>query len=216
MKRLLIIILFIVILINNVSATTFHGSIYDLSLNKINGVIIEVNSEPVQRLISNDGSYSFDLERGEYIITAKKLPNEKIAEEKISISSAGDFNIDLFADIDLPEEELLREINEDFTGELSFESISYFKIILWLLIISIILFLIMDYKKKNSNDMSDDLSVKVIDIIKSEGERISQKDLRKHFPLSEAKISLVISELESKNKIEKIKRGRGNILILKK
>jgi len=216
MKRLLIIILFIVILINNVSATTVHGSIYDLSLNKINGVIIEVNSEPVQRLISNDGSYSFDLERGEYIITAKKLPNEKIAEEKISISSAGDFNIDLFADIDLPEEELLREINEDFTGELSFESISYFKIILWLLIISIILFLIMDYKKKNSNDMSDDLSVKVIDIIKSEGERISQKDLRKHFPLSEAKISLVISELESKNKIEKIKRGRGNILILKK
>ena len=216
MKRLLIIILFIVILINNVSATTVHGSIYDLSLNKINGVIIEVNSEPVQRLISNDGSYSFDLERGEYIITAKKLPNEKIAEEKISISSAGDFNIDLFADIDLPEEELLREINEDFTGELSFEGISYFKIILWLLIISIILFLIMDYKKKNSNDMSDDLSVKVIDIIKSEGERISQKDLRKHFPLSEAKISLVISELESKNKIEKIKRGRGNILILKK
>ncbi|MBU0461991.1 MAG: transcriptional regulator, partial [Nanoarchaeota archaeon] len=50
---------------------------------------------------------------------------------------------------------------------------------------------------------------------KNEG-RITQKELRKEIPLSEAKISLLISELEHKSKIEKIKKGRGNIIILKK
>ena len=55
----------------------------------------------------------------------------------------------------------------------------------------------------------------LIKIIKDNGGRITQKELRKHFPLSEAKVSLMITELESKGKIEKIKKGRGNIIILK-
>ena len=55
-----------------------------------------------------------------------------------------------------------------------------------------------------------------VDLIKKEGGRISQKDLRKQIPLSEAKISLMIAELESKGVIDKIKKGRGNIIILKK
>ena len=55
----------------------------------------------------------------------------------------------------------------------------------------------------------------VMDIIKKHGGRITQKELRKEMPLSEAKVSLLISELEHKNKIEKIKKGRGNIIILK-
>ena len=33
------------------------------------------------------------------------------------------------------------------------------------------------------------------------------------FPDSEAKISLVLTELEAKGKIKKIKKGRGNIII---
>ena len=64
-----------------------------------------------------------------------------------------------------------------------------------------------DYNK----DLND-----VIDIIKKEGGRTTQKDIRKQIPLSEAKISLMIAELEHKGVIEKIKKGRGNIIILKK
>ena len=55
----------------------------------------------------------------------------------------------------------------------------------------------------------------VLKIIREEGGRTTQKDIRKKIPLSEAKISLMVSELEAKGKIEKIKKGRGNIIILK-
>ncbi len=33
--------------------------------------------------------------------------------------------------------------------------------------------------------------------------------------LSEAKISLILTELEHKGKVEKIKKGRGNVILLK-
>ena len=44
-------------------------------------------------------------------------------------------------------------------------------------------------------------------------ERTTQKDLRKQIPLSEAKISLIVAELEHEGKIKKIRKGRGNILV---
>ncbi|RME31019.1 hypothetical protein D6789_04015 [Candidatus Woesearchaeota archaeon] len=56
---------------------------------------------------------------------------------------------------------------------------------------------------------------RVLTLIKKAGGRITQKDLRKQLPESEAKVSLMIAQLEAQGKIQKIKRGRGNILILK-
>ena len=61
---------------------------------------------------------------------------------------------------------------------------------------------------------SEDLAG-ILKIIKEEGGRTTQKDIRKQIPLSEAKISLMVSELEAKGKVQKIKKGRGNIIILK-
>jgi predicted HTH transcriptional regulator len=55
----------------------------------------------------------------------------------------------------------------------------------------------------------------ILSFIKEEGNRTTQKDIRKKFPLSEAKISLMIAELEAKGKVEKIKKGRGNIIVIK-
>jgi uncharacterized membrane protein len=54
----------------------------------------------------------------------------------------------------------------------------------------------------------------VLKIIKEEGGRTTQKNIRKKIPLSEAKISLMISELEAAGKVKKIKKGRGNIIVL--
>ena len=56
----------------------------------------------------------------------------------------------------------------------------------------------------------------VLNFIKDEGGRTTQKDIRKKIPLSEAKISLMISELESSGDVKKIKKGRGNIIVLNK
>ena len=73
------------------------------------------------------------------------------------------------------------------------------------------------YDVKIIDCVIDDLSEEdFLEIIKKEGGRTTQKDIRKEIPLSEAKTSLMIAELEHKGIIEKIKKGRGNIIILKK
>lgn len=58
----------------------------------------------------------------------------------------------------------------------------------------------------------DVLKKQVIETLEKE-KRMLQKDLRKKFNVSEAKISLLITELEAEGKIKKIKRGRANILV---
>ena len=61
--------------------------------------------------------------------------------------------------------------------------------------------------------VGDDDAEKVLNFIKQE-KRTTQKDIRKEFPVSEAKISLILTELESKGKIKKIKKGKTNVVIL--
>lgn len=69
-------------------------------------------------------------------------------------------------------------------------------------------------QKNPASSPNDDLQ-SIISFIEKEGGRTTQKELRKHFPYSEAKISLMLAELEHKATLEKIKKGRGNIIILK-
>jgi len=55
----------------------------------------------------------------------------------------------------------------------------------------------------------------VVDIIKANGGRITQRDLRSRINYSEAKVSLMVSDLENRGIIGKFKKGRGNIIVLK-
>ncbi|KAF5422279.1 MAG: putative membrane protein [Candidatus Methanomarinus sp.] len=54
----------------------------------------------------------------------------------------------------------------------------------------------------------------VIEILSRSDGRITQKDLRGKLRCSEAKVSLMIADLEARGLIQKIKKGRGNIIIL--
>ncbi len=54
----------------------------------------------------------------------------------------------------------------------------------------------------------------VLAIMDKNGGRITQLDLRKALPYSEAKVSLIVSDLESRGLVKKIKKGRGNVLIM--
>ena len=200
------IILLILLSIQLVQASTIHGTIYDLSLTPIKNVIIEVDSQPPQKLVSKDGTYSFSLQKGEYTISAKTLSqdiNATTEEKIIIIDEEGNYILDLFL---LPEIESKNESKLNWT---------------WLIIPALLIVLAIFYFKKKkpktqeTKEETTDSADKVLQIIKEAGGRITQKDLRKHFPLSEAKVSLMITELESKGKIEKIKKGRGNIIILK-
>ncbi len=54
----------------------------------------------------------------------------------------------------------------------------------------------------------------VLSIIRERGGRITQKDLRLRLNCSEAKASLMITDLEDRGLVKKVKKGRGNVIIL--
>ncbi|MDK2892126.1 winged helix-turn-helix transcriptional regulator [Methanohalophilus sp.] len=68
-------------------------------------------------------------------------------------------------------------------------------------------------EKNEDKELPEDLE-KIVEIIKSNGGRITQKELRQKVDYSEAKVSLMIADLENRGIIRKFKKGRGNIIIL--
>ncbi len=55
----------------------------------------------------------------------------------------------------------------------------------------------------------------IIDILEKLGGRMTQKDLRTRLNCSEAKVSLMITDLENRGLVHKVKKGRGNIILLR-
>ncbi|MDG6243839.1 MAG: winged helix-turn-helix transcriptional regulator [Methanolobus sp.] len=64
-----------------------------------------------------------------------------------------------------------------------------------------------------SQDLPADLR-ELVDIIARNDGRITQRELRTKVRHSEAKVSLMISDLESRGIVRKYRKGRGNIVIL--
>jgi uncharacterized membrane protein len=63
------------------------------------------------------------------------------------------------------------------------------------------------------DELPDDLR-EVVSILANNDGRITQKDLRIKVKHSEAKVSLMVSDLESRGIVRKFKKGRGNVIIL--
>jgi uncharacterized membrane protein len=227
MKNGVVILFLFLVVAEACLASTIHGTVYDSGLDPVRNVVVEVNSIPSQRFIAKDGSYSFSLSRGDYVVTTRY--NGMVAHENITIvDDSGDYVIDLFLFPTFEDEEgLLNDSNFD-VGNITLPK-SQPSVLPFVILVIIILalgagFIIFYVKLKKraekefaSNPKEDigDLDT-FVKFIKEEGGRVTQKDIRKKFPLSEAKISLMISELEHKGLIEKIKKGRGNIIVLKK
>lgn len=219
MKKLLLLLMFL-ILIESCLAATIHGTVYDESLKVVKDAVVEVNSVPQQRMVAKDGLYSFTLPKGDYEITVKHDGLE--AEEELTIEQDGDYVLDLFLFPTFSDEdELLTEADISIEDEYFQEESYALYYIIGAVVLVVVLFLFYFFRKKEPEikvgieDVEDEAE-KVLSFIKKEGGRITQKDIRKHFGVSEAKISLVITELEHKNKIQKIRKGRSNIIILKK
>ena len=239
---MIIILIFLVITItSNVQAATVHGKIYGPDLLLVKNAVVEINSVPKQNMVSSDGIYSFVLPQGSYVIEAF-YTNQGVLlydSENISVPNEGDFNLDLilfettdFEDIDFDESEI--KIIEELLKEKS--KINYWMIagIIFAIaaIVTISYFIYKSRKKKKptkrkqrrkfrakeikaeEKPIGDEVMSKTLSILKRE-KRVVQKDIRKELGVSEAKASLVIAELEAQGKVQKIKRGRGNIIIYK-
>ena len=212
------------------NAATIYGTIYDLSLKKLSNARVEINTSPKQLLVAQNGTYSFSVPNGRYAVKAQLMQKNTViasVQENITINQDGSYVLDLilFPDVEEGVEEPGIEVNGNVIDETGNENNVILAGIIVLLVSGIAAGAyyvktrkpqeakehIEEIKSEPDNDMEQ-----LIGIIKKEGGRTTQKDIRKQIPLSEAKISLMIAELEHKGVVEKIKKGRGNIIILKK
>lgn len=238
MRKILFLVLFLVLFVNISYAAMIFGDIYDISLDKVRDVIVEVDTVPKQIYIAKNGSYAFNVPIGDYTIKANYyLDNvlESFSMEEISVKDDGTYRLDLILFPSFEEEYKLLD-ETDFNVVNPFEEEKpIWPYVLMVVVLFLIVFYYWKKGKGKEKKKEDKLSLpqsdsekkeepkeemfdvnQILKIIKEEGGRTTQKEIRKKIPLSEAKISLMIAELEHKGLIEKIKKGRGNILILKK
>jgi len=200
----------LVFLITASSAAFVYGEIYDSELEKHEKTVIKVTGRFSYQLVTDKANYSFFLPEGDYIISASSFKEGQLiqyAEEKASVGNT-DQRIDL----------VLEPVNSyDWILQL----VGIVAAILITFGIGIELFL---YKKRirigPESDVQNEPKTKELDeeaekVLKAidtfEG-RVNQKELRETLNYSDAKLSLILTELEHAGKIKKFKRGRGNII----
>ena len=266
-KRIFL-VLFLVCLfsLSIVSAASLYGKIYDIELETLENVLVEINTTPKQRMVAKNGTYSFSVPRGDYKLTAKfnNTYSTLYVSEELSIVSDGAFVYDIFLFPDLRDEEELTNSLGDYgavgieeavivNGFLEGNEWYVLLVIMGVIFILVILYIFLGFSNRkidgeiadlrklvkktrwlvkkghideikestnNGFDLGQELLGgdlrKVIAIIKNNNGRTTQKEIRKEIPLSEAKISLMITELEDKGIVRKIKKGRGNVIVLNK
>ena len=204
-------------------AATLHGKIYTMDLELAKGVIITVNTEPKQTFVSKDGLYSLEINEGEYTIEAfmESFQRKYTSKESIKIKDDGIYVLDILLFPDLSDEIDLIEKDFDFSDIIEKEASpeDYLSTVIIVAITLIIIAVAYAYHttkkvRKTKPKKEAGLSDKVLNFIKNEDGRTTQKEIRRQFPFSEAKISLVITELEDKGIIKKIKKGRGNVIVM--
>jgi uncharacterized membrane protein len=216
--------LLVIFLIPPVFGATLEGNVYDFSLTIADNSIVELSTIPAtttQRIVASDGLFSFEVSSGTYQIIATH--GSEAAVETITITADGTYVLDLILLENLDDlDAILQEIDEDIVSEnVPEDDQDYaFYYALGILLLFIVLGALWTWKSRRKKTViqqvtpEDDLPQQVLEVIKKEGGRTTQKQIRKHFHWSEAKISLVITELEHHGKIKKIKKGRGNIILL--
>jgi len=216
---------------------TVHGTIYELwTFKPLENVAIKVYSDSTiqQQIFATDGTYSLSLHPGSYTIMAKYYRGNTLlydTEESITLRENENLTLDLimfptFDENELPENFEIPDIPIEGA-----ESIT-----IWLTLVVVLALVvtgagafyylkILPKKKLAGAEKPEGPAVKIVglpddlkevmDAIRASGGRINQVELRRKLPYSEAKVSLMISDLEDRGLVRKIKKGRGNIIVLK-
>ncbi len=214
--EILIALAILTFIISLAQSAIIKGNVYSWELNKISA-IVEINTTPKQRIVAVNGSYEFSVPTGIYLIEAYSTDRELSCSETIVITSNGTYILDLILFPTLKYNELnftepSFEIDEGNQAILMTASI-----LTILAAVTAVLGIIMVKKKPrtpDSSELPEDLT-QILKILKESGGRATQKELREKTGWSEAKLSLVLTDLERRGLIEKYKKGRGNVIFLK-
>ena len=216
----------LLLMLPSVLGATIHGTVYDFGLSKLNDAIVEIDTSPRQQMVTANGTYSFNVPPGSYTLKARHVKSDAEIAENISALSEGDYVLDLILFPSLESEEvLLEEELEILPVEEILEERPDVQWLLWLLVFLALGYIVYKVSRRPQRVIEKEVVKeirevavqeelqKILEFIEKEGGRTTQKDIRKNFPYSEAKISLMIDELVSKKLLKKIKKGRGNIII---
>ncbi len=241
----MMIILAVLLLAPMALSATLKGSIYNTKLELEMDTFVTINTQPEQKYLSKDGNYQFEVSPGKYTLTAQKIDEETSEEVEIVKEGEYVLDLFLIGDLGDEEDlwsDTEQELDTEVVLDTKDNSWMYWLVGVLLVIVGVVLWWFKKGKKKTINpikkneeehvpEIKETKSVKelkeelaaepgyldeTIAIIKRYGGRIYQKELRKEMMhLSESKISLILTELEHKGRIEKIKKGRGNAIILR-
>ncbi len=222
--KILMWIVGVLLVFSSVEAATIHGEVFAWdTLEEVNA-LVEITSEPKQQDVVRAGEeYSFIVEPGTYIISAKTSDGVYSYKDQLVIEKEGEYVLDLVLFDALLDDEFPDLGDDEITLEDESNSTTIFLIIAGILLLGGILLFILR-KKDNPTKIqkieeeilhTDEDLEKVLRFIKESDGRITQKEIRKKMlPLSEAKVSLLLTELEAKGVIKRIKKGRSNVILL--
>jgi uncharacterized membrane protein len=231
MKPFLIALIILCLTIPAIHAATIEGTVYTIDLEPARQAIVTVDSTPMQSMVAIDGTFSFSLPEGTYALRTVFVQDgiRYHDTQEVAIIDDGSYVVDVIVFPDLEEDNntseifddldmlLLEQAQADAEEETPSASIPLSIIIIASILLILGLFLFLWYRRSlqsASAPIGDALKKEVLMFIERAGGRVTQKQIRQGFPVSEAKVSLVLTELEGEGIIKKFKQGKGNIIVL--
>lgn len=196
-----------------------YGSIYGHDLEKINKTAIKIQGKFSYQVVTENANYSIFLPEGEYRISASSFDgygNLKFYVEEKAMVGKQDQRVDL----------VLKPVND--TGD----TILIGGLVFVIAIAAVFLYLHFS-SKQHGQDIADaeqpmqakvyklrpqgaiyldEDAKKVLEVLGSFENRATQKELKEVLKFSDAKLSLILTELEQLGHVKKFKRGRANIV----
>ena len=206
--RLAVFLLVFFLLASLTHSAYVYGDIYKLNnFEKLNSSVIKIDGRFSYQMVNKKTNYSIELPEGDYNISAEYYDENgnMVLYARQGVKLGGDNQrIDLIL---LP------------TG-------NTFEYILGAGAAIIALFIFYNVVIKNAHQNKpgqkehtepkatelDDDAKRVLQTLESSESRATQKEIKDALHFSDAKLSLILTELEQMGKIKKFKRGRGNII----
>lgn len=198
--RFLVLCLVFMLLLSSSFAGFVYGEIYQSNLEELNNTLIKIEGSFSYQIVVHNANYSVFLPEGDYTISASYFDEQG--------------NLILYT------EEIVKVGKEDQKVDLVLKptsSVDYYLISIILAVTAIIIILLKLKGKSvpeppTRKKSLDSDAKKVLQALDSFEGRATQKELKQTLNFSDAKLSLIITELEELEYIKKFKRGRGNII----
>ena len=181
-------------------AAVIQGDVYNFDLTPARHVVVEVNTLPHQQVVVQNGTYQVTVPTGTYTLTAEQREKGQLladTSENITVASEGTYTLDLILFPAFNDSQFSVDIEGPVTALDETPATNWpfvIGVIIGVVLIAAIIVLVSRKKRKGSVQKSDLASL--IDALRKNNGRITQKELRKMFPHSEAKVSLMLTELE--------------------